>query len=270
MKKYFSILLILICSDVNYAQGIKSPFCIGAIDTIYSEILSEKRIINVYLPNGYSINDTVKYPVIYLLDGSKDEDFIHVAGLVQYLSFPWINNIKPSIVVGIANVDRRRDFTFPTTIQKDKNDFPTTGASAKFIDFLEKELQPYIGLNYKVSEKHTLVGQSFGGLLATEVLFKKPYLFDKYIIVSPSLWWDNESLLKFKPDFSKNKTIDIHISVGNEGDVMVRDARALFHKLNGIGKIRADFKYYNNMKHETIYHIALYNAFVWLNSIDEQ
>ncbi len=55
-----------------------------------------------------------------------------------------IRILPPSIVVGISNVDRKRDFTLPTTIQKDKEDFPTTGESAKFISFIEKELQPYI------------------------------------------------------------------------------------------------------------------------------
>lgn len=42
-----------------------------------------------------------------------------------------IDAMPKSIVVGIANVDRKRDFTFPTTIKKDKEDFPTTGGSEK-------------------------------------------------------------------------------------------------------------------------------------------
>jgi len=249
------------------AQSTQTNFSIGVIDTIFSKTLNEKRVINVYLPEGYNLNDTTKYPVIYLLDGSKDEDFIHVAGLVQYLSFPWINQTKPSIVIGIANIDRKRDFTYPTTITKDKQDFPTTGSSAKFISFIETELQPFITSNYKTTNNKTIIGQSLGGLLATEVLFKKPHLFNNYIIVSPSLWWDKESLLKFKPDSSQLSKINVHISAGKEGKVMIADAKSLFQKTQTIqkGKPKSAFKYYDDMEHATIYHIALYNALVWLN-----
>lgn len=59
--------------------------------------------------------------MIYLLDGSADEEFIHIVGLVQYNSFEWISQIPKSIVVGIATVARRRGFTFPTTIDTDLN-----------------------------------------------------------------------------------------------------------------------------------------------------
>ena len=59
------------------------PFVLGVIEEIKSLELSETRILNIYLPEGYSKNDTLKYPVIYLLDGSADEDLIHIVGLVQ-------------------------------------------------------------------------------------------------------------------------------------------------------------------------------------------
>jgi predicted alpha/beta superfamily hydrolase len=76
-------------------------------------------------------------------------------------------------------VDRRRDYAFPTTIEEDKKNYPTTGHSDKFIDFIEKELQPYIEKKYKTNDSKTIIGQSLGGLLATEILFKKPTLFNK-------------------------------------------------------------------------------------------
>jgi len=91
----------------------RKAFVLGIIEEIDSKALAEKRTINVYLPEGYQENDTVRYPVIYLLDGSADEDFIHVVGLVHFNSFPWIERVPKSIVVGIANTDRQRDFTYP-------------------------------------------------------------------------------------------------------------------------------------------------------------
>lgn len=268
MKKLFALIILSFVLQINsYAQSSKANFSIGVIDTIHSKVLNEKRIINVYLPEGYDSKDTIKYPVIYLLDGSKDEDFIHVVGLIQYLSFPWINQTKPSIVIGIANIDRRRDFTYPTTVAKDKQDFPTTGSSEKFISFIEAELQPFVNSNFETTNSKTIVGQSLGGLLATEILFKRPHLFNNYLIVSPSLWWDNESLLKLKPDFSNQSKLNVHISVGKEGDVMIRDAKALHQKVQSVGKgkTKSCFKYYGDMDHASIYHIALYNALVWIN-----
>ena len=122
-------------SDNTKPLRINKPFVLGEIDEIYSDILSESRVLNIYLPEGYNNNDTIRYPVIYLLDGSADEDFIHIAGLVQYNSFEWINRVPKSIVVGIATVDRRRDFTFKTSIKKDAESYPNSGQSDKFITF---------------------------------------------------------------------------------------------------------------------------------------
>ncbi len=241
------------------------PFVLGTVATIQSAELGEPRALNIYLPEGYSPDSTATYPVIYLLDGSSDEDFIHIAGLVQYANFPWINLLPRSIVVGIANVDRERDFTFPTTIEADKKDFPTTGHSEKFIAFVEKEVQPYIDRQYKTSVHKMLVGQSLGGLLASEILFKKPYLFNQYIIISPSLWWDNESLLDLylKPVSQKTK---VYIGVGKEGKVMENDARRLYQKLNSLKnkEIKTHFKYFGKENHATIFHLAVYDAFVKL------
>jgi len=199
IKKFFIIFMILFFTNEIFSQvkiNDKQKFSIGETITFKSGILNENRKLNIYLPLGYKKDSLKTYPVIYLLDGSVDEDFIHISGLVQFGSFSWIHMVPESIVVGIANIDRKKDFTFPTTNKKDKIDFPTTGDSEKFIDFLEKEVQPFIEKSYKTSSIKTLIGQSLGGLLATEILFKKPNLFDNYIIASPSLWWDDESLLK--------------------------------------------------------------------------
>jgi hypothetical protein len=242
------------------------PFVLGATTTLHSAELAEERTLNIYLPEDYSPDSAARYPVIYLLDGSADEDFIHIAGLVQYCNFPWIDMLPQSIVVGIANVDRKRDFTFPTTIEADKKAFPTTGQSGRFIAFIEKELQPFIDTRYKTSGHNTLIGQSLGGLLATEILFKKPALFNDYIIISPSLWWDDESLLALQPAFAGEHPKRIFIGVGKEGKVMKKDARRLYRKMKGLKNVQAYFEYFSKEDHATIYHTAVYSAFGTLNA----
>ena len=244
----------------------KQNFTIGKVVKIDSKILNESRTLNIYLPQGYEQDSIKDYPVIYLLDGSADEDFIHIAGIVQFGNFPWVNMLPRSIVVGIGNVDRKRDFTYPTTIEKDKKDFPTTGGSAKFIEFIETELQPYIQEKYSKNDTTTMIGQSLGGLLATEILFKKPQLFLNYVIISPSLWWDNQSLLSIdpktlSPDFQQQKSI--YIAVGKEGKIMETDAKALAELVQNAknDKLTTYFKYFGAQDHANIMHVAVYDAF---------
>jgi predicted alpha/beta superfamily hydrolase len=256
----------------NLTEATK-PFILGVIDEIQSKELAEKRVLNIYLPDGYNQNDTTKYPVIYLLDGSADEDFIHIVGLVQFNSFEWINQIPKSIVVGIATVDRRRDFTFPTTIKEDLKTYPTTGHSNNFISFIENELQPFMQAKYKTNNDKTIIGQSLGGLFATEVLLKKPTLFNKYIIISPSLWWDNGSILNINSNLltaNFNQQTKIYIGVGKEGlaptktpRVMEVDANLLTEKVKGIKSknVTVYFDYLPQENHATIMHQAVSNAF---------
>jgi predicted alpha/beta superfamily hydrolase len=267
---FFSLTIFAQDSAVLLSE---KPFVLGTIHEIKSSVLGEKRTINVYLPVGYNQNDSVSYPVIYLLDGSADEDFIHIAGLVQFLNFPWVNKLPNSILVGIANVDRRRDFTFPTTIEKDKKDFPTTGGSAKFIQFLESELQPFIERTYKTTATKTIVGQSLGGLLATEILFKKPHLFNKYIIVSPSLWWNNESLLQVPPRFLNaptNSPISVYVANGKEGKIMEADTKRLVDIVSKAGNIKVAFEYFTDENHASILHNAAYKGFEAVNKVEDE
>ncbi|HRO41437.1 MAG TPA: alpha/beta hydrolase-fold protein [Flavipsychrobacter sp.] len=283
MKTFYTILLILLPVIIFGQAKRKSktefpkPFVLGRIEEVQSNELNEKRILNIYLPEGYSNSDTTNYPVLYLLDGSADEDFIHIVGLVQFHSFEWIKQIPKSIVVGIASVDRKRDFTFPTHVEEDKKSYPTTGHSDNFISFLQHELQPYIQTKYRTNGSKTIIGQSLGGLLATEILFKKPALFNKYIIVSPSLWWNNGSLLEHAPtDFANT---DIYIGVGKEGltpskkpRVMEVDANLLSDKIKSrnLKNVRVFFDYLTEENHATILHPAVSNAFKLLYSSTNQ
>jgi len=283
MRKFILLLCICLCSFKLFSQqkSLNKPFVLGEILEINSSELGEKRILNIYLPATYKPAGSSRYPVIYLLDGSADEDFIHVAGLVQFNNFPWINRIPESIVVGIANINRKRDFTYPSSIEEDKKQFPGTGHSDKFIAFIEKELQPFIEKEYKVNDSKMIIGQSLGGLLATEILMKKPELFNKYVIISPSLWWDNGSLLKHNPGMlseSFSQTTGIYIGVGKEGlspgktpHVMEVDANLLAEKLKA-GKsktVQVHFDYLLDEDHATITHQAIFNAFRLLYPLKE-
>ncbi len=262
LKLFFVLTISSMGAQTTLAKKNSNPFVLGETVTISSKILNEDRKLNIYLPTGYG-ESSKNYPVIYLLDGSADEDFIHITGLVQFGSFSWINMIPESIVVGISNVDRKKDFTFPSTNKLDQEEFPTAGGSAGFIQFLQEELQPFIASNYKISEEKTIIGQSLGGLLAAEILLKKPALFDNYIIVSPSTWWDDQSILKLEgtKTWSSKK---IYIAGGVEGLSMQTGAVNLYYKVLASSKDTKNKVYYKFMEaqdHGDALHLAVYNAF---------
>ena len=252
---------VLLTGQTSNALEVRSTsdFTIGEQVTCYSKWLEEERVLNIFLPQGYHPDSTQKYHVIYLLDGSKEEDFIHVAGLVQFVTFPWVKQLPPTIVVGIGNVDRKRDFTYPSNDLEDQKYLPTSGGSAPFIRFLSEEVIPFVEANYVVDTISTLIGQSLGGLLASEILIDNAQLFDHYIIISPSLWWDGSSLLK-RPFKQKNHAVEAYVAVGKEGPVMENTAMELALKLKKAG-IETTFDYFGAYDHANIMHETVYKAF---------
>lgn len=279
MKFLSTIFILITCTFFSFGQNNQpvtienaKPFVLGVIDEIQSLMLGERRILNIYLPDGYKKSDTTKYPVVYLLDGSADEDFIHIVGLFQFNNFPWIERVPKSIIVGIANIDRRRDFTYTTTVEGDKKKNPTSGQSSKFINFIEKELQPYIEKKYNTNSSKMIIGQSLGGLLATEILLNKPTLFNKYLIISPSLWWNDGSLLNQESSIYEAKypqPVDVFISVGKEGlaptekpHVMEVEAKLLAEKLKASKnkKLKIYYDYLPEENHATVTHQAVFDG----------
>ncbi|RAJ08349.1 hypothetical protein LX64_00997 [Chitinophaga skermanii] len=272
-KYLLTLLLTLFVSTLCFAQSSSKPLVIGKSDLLHSTILGEDRTINIYLPEDYTPSDTMKYPVVYVLDGGLEEDFIHIAGIVRFNTQPWIARFPRSIVVGIEGNTRRRDFTFAVSntdfIEKEgfqKSSFPQYGGSAKYIQFLEKELQPYMEKTYFATGKKTVIGESLAGLFTTEILLKRPQLFDDYIIISPSLWWGDKSLLHNATKLANNnlkKAVNVYIGApSKEEDVrMFKDAEKLFQVLKTNRNMRVEFDYMPGELHSTVIHQAVYNAF---------
>ena len=252
---------LLIALNSNAQNTTELP--IGKTIDFESSFLNETRKLNIYLPSDF--DSTKKYSVIYLLDGSIDEDFIHVIGLLQFFNMTF--QMPPSIVVGIANVDRKRDFTFATQDTSLQREFPTAGHSDKFISFIEYELQPYIVNEYPVIPEKIIIGQSLGGLLACEILLTRPHLFTTYFITSPSLWWDNHSLLLQTEKYLLNETFftpDVYVAVGKEEDkIMIHDAKKFYKKIKNHSSLgNVVFKLMPNENHATILHNSLYQGFL--------
>jgi predicted alpha/beta superfamily hydrolase len=168
--------------------------CIGETFTIDSKVLGERRVINVYLPPDYAKDPSLRYPVLYMPDGGMAEDFPHIAGSVDVS----IKNavIRPVIVVGVENTDRRHDVTPPTQIAAELKDAPRAGGSETFRAFFRDELKPAIEARYRITAESALIGESLAGLFVVETFLVEPALFDGYIAVDPSLWWNEQAVVR--------------------------------------------------------------------------
>ena len=164
------------------------PLVIGETFSSTSTMLGERRVINVYLPPGYATG-AARYPVLYMPDGGIDEDFQHVTGVIDVS----IKNavIRPMIVVGIENTERRRDLVGPTDARRGaRRSRRAPAAPIGSAQFLRDELKPHVAAHYRVTAESAIVGESFAGLFVIETLLVEPTLFDAYIAVDPSVWWN--------------------------------------------------------------------------------
>lgn len=270
--KLFLIILTL-CNTIVLSQERSKPLTIGKSTLLESKILNEERILNIYLPENYEKNDSILYPVIYILDGGIEEDFLHITGIVRFNTQEWVARFPPSIVVGIEGNTRKKDFTFAVNnidfIEKEgfqKSNFPQYGGSEQYMDFIQNELQPFINKNYRTTLKKTIIGESLAGLMTTEILLKRPTLFNEYIIISPSLWWGEKLLLKNAKQLlhkNLNKQVNVYLGIPNKDEdlKMYEDSELLHQELKNNKNIKLIFDYMHDERHSTVIHQAVYNAF---------
>ncbi|WMJ70229.1 alpha/beta hydrolase-fold protein [Stenotrophomonas sp. 24(2023)] len=165
-----------------------TPLVIGQTFTVASKVLGETRRINVYRPQPWGLAADAPLPVLYMPDGGTAEDFLHVAGLVQVLSAN--GSMRPFLLVGIENTERRRDMTGPTDDPEDRRIAPRVGGAAAYRRFLRDELMPQVQQRYPITEERAIIGESLAGLFVLDTLLHEPGLFQSYIALDPSLWWN--------------------------------------------------------------------------------
>lgn len=270
MQKFSGLLapfLILALAASAHAQARPAswdkaaPLAFGETFTINSKILGEARRINVYAPPGYKESAEARLPVLYMPDGGMAEDFLHVAGLVQVS----VGNgtVRPFLLVGIENTERRRDMTGPTENENDRKIAPRVGGSGAFRRFIRDELMPQVKGRYRTTNETAIVGESLAGLFVVETFLLEPDLFDTYIAFDPSLWWNNQKLvgdagelLRARPKTEKTLYL---ASSGEDTEATQRFADILGKEARP-GR-RWHYAKMPDEKHSTIYHPAALKAF---------
>lgn len=287
--KFLLTLLLVLAIAVADAQTVENNLIIaGKTDSVRSKILNEKRKVWVYLPLSYNAAAKKRYPVVYLLDG--DAHFPSVMGMIQQLSEVNGNTKCPEmIVVAIPNTDRTRDLT-PTHAMLDPNgktvpDFKSSGGGEQFTAFLEKELMPHIDSLYGPAPYKMLIGHSFGGLTAMNIVIHHTGMFNAYIVIDPSMWWDGRKLLNQAAEVFKQKKFEgrsLFLAIantmpgnmdtlqvqrdttGNTGHIRSILALKNILQQNTANGLTWSYKYYNDDNHGSVPLIAEYDGLRFL------
>lgn len=213
LRTLFQLAIFILASLLHDAPAVSQDqkvqdLTIGDRFTVHSKVLDEDRTMLIALPKSYS-DSKERYPVLYVLDG--EFFFYQAMAAVQFLSectYIRTHPIPEMLVVGIVNVDRNRDYT-PThaPVQGDLR-YPTSGGAAKFLKFLQSELIPLINARYRTQPYSVLSGWSFGGLFTVHTYLENPEAFSAYLAISPSLWWEQDSLVERAKDIVADGNFD--------------------------------------------------------------
>jgi len=209
---------LLLFTTVGFAATAPASVTMGTRHQLHSKILGEDRVYSIHAPTGYQYNQK-RYPVLVVLDA--EDNFIHTSAAVDVLTRN--GRIPDLIVVGLDNTDRMRDLTPPTTGPMQTQ----SGGAAKFLSFIAEELLPQIDRTYPTRPYRILIGHSLGGLFAVNALVTRPQVFNAYLAISPSLWWDDQSVVTAaKSFFESHKDLrgDLYMTIADEGGDMLAAA----------------------------------------------
>lgn len=245
----------------------EGPVNIGTTYSFDSATMGTDRFFNVYLPADYRTAPNKRYPVLYVIDGGKKQDFLHIAGLAN---LGGLSGMYPDmIVVGIETVDRRHELTTPTARKDYLKIVPNPGGASKFRAMIANEIIPHINANFRASDRRIVIGESLAAFFIVDSFVTTPDLFTDYIAISPSLWWDDMELAKQAPTLlAQQKTgqaRSLFLTVANEGGAH-RKGNDMFAAAITAAKLNAlRFSYVPRDKeeHSTIYHGAALDALRW-------
>jgi hypothetical protein len=267
------IVLLLSCSfGALNAQNVKEKVCLDNTEqfSITSEyVKGENYLIQVSLPFGYSSSHK-SYPVLYVLDG--DYAFGITKGITDLLMIG--KEIKGIIVIGISygkgvfawSIKRTRDLTpsHDTIFAKGQN----TGGADNFLKFVQYELFPAVNRNYRTNpDSSAICGESLGGLLNSYILWKQPELFKGYIIISPSLIWNNKSVLKLESEYfvnhkDLNKAVYIAYGSLDSKEVIISPATELIKviQMHNYRGLRLVTRVFEGETHMSVPSVAITNG----------
>jgi predicted alpha/beta superfamily hydrolase len=280
----FAALAAVACADSDRdVAGVSSPatgpstdsapITLGQSFTLNSAVYGGPREINLYVPDqpawakGYF---TDPLPVLYVVDGGIDQDFVHIAGLSQ---LPLVNGERsPAIIVGVKTDNRYGEITPDPLDPRYLAQFKGYGGAADFRQFLRTEVIPFVKAK-GYEGRAALMGESLAGLFVIDTLAAEPDLFEDYIAISPSSWWDDQALAKRAVEALADTPVGkrLVLAIADEGGTMEAGTRMFMAAANANTAIEVTFLDRSDSdSHGTIYHAAAHDALRALHGIEAE
>lgn len=250
----------------------------GSVDERYlisSEVNSTFKL-NIYLPISYNESEDI-YPIMILTDACLG------SGIAQttFDLLTWKKTIPEVIVIGIdypyTDMTQLQRYRFRDMMPTHVEGYEPSGEADKFINFIEKELFPYIQNNYRVdTTDRAFYGHSAGGNLGSHILLEKPYLFNRYVIGSPAYYWDDNEIIKRIQGMDKvggkSEIVIYSYMGGNEGDGMLNNWNTFNNLLKEKISSQIHFRdqIYKDEGHYSVYLSAFSTAIKFIYSDDAQ
>jgi predicted alpha/beta superfamily hydrolase len=248
------------------------PIVVGKSYALPSAVYGTDQEINIYVPEAEWAEKPL--PVLYLIDGGLEQDFLHIAGLSQ---LTLVNGERqPMIVVGIKTTDRYRQLLQKPKDRRYRRAFPEHGGGMNdFIRYLRDEVIPFVESQHPPGRR-VLMGESLAGHFVLDVLLRQPELFHDYVAVSPSLWWDDRRLAAEAPDLLEEWDAEVrrlYLTMADEGGTMQLGLDEVLAALQSSQPAELLWTYVDRRDedtHATIYHHAARDALRWLFALSHE
>lgn len=254
--------------------------------SVGSAVLKEERAHTVHLPPSYAADAALgqaghrRFPVVYLVDGTNYANFF--SAIIGHLAFT--GQIPDMIVVSIESpfsiTSNRLIDTTPTKANPNSQGDPAEnrygGGAGSYFDYIAQELVPHIDATYRTTAQRTVVGHSVGGLAVLYNFLGQPGVFQNYLALDASAWWDDQVIVRLLEDalegpdkprgrlymaVSEKETTGFH----DDTDMLVGNLRFFDilerHALPGVA---AELKLFPGTNHGTVLLPALYEGFLYL------
>jgi uncharacterized protein len=183
-----------------------------------SKVNDQAYRVYVSMPQAYVHEPAARYPVIYLTDATwvfgitvQTQVLLRMGGLMPEAMVVGISRAgvdEGNAESRLAAAERVPDLT-PTRIENEEARFKReyqrdarTGGAPEFLRVIREELIPEIERRDRTNGNRTYVGYSLGGLFGAYALFNAPDVFQRMILVSPSLWWDEGITTKYEEAYA--------------------------------------------------------------------
>ena len=276
MRKIFFLVLIPFLLETTAAKSQGLPFDSKEPQTNILDIKNENgkpyRLV-VTLPSGYQ--DGKEYKVLYYLDAWWLKDLVTGCYRIKSMS----SNMDELILVGISSVgdektwnqQRNMDFTpskYNLKLRMDSGGEDlkesTTGGAESFMQFLKHTIIPTVEKEYKIdANTRGILGHSFGGLFGFYSYVKHPELFSNYILLAPSIWWNDSEIFQDKTSIISKREVTMFIAMGTAEIKLIKGPMAvLAEELKSVKneKLKMTYKQYENATHNSVLPQGIYDG----------